>query len=178
MKELLAEAPLEFTAAAAQKNVVLEVPMQDGTIVRFRIEESPMLAPAIAAQFPTWKTFSGQGVEDSTMTARFDINANGFHGYVMTANGTFLIDPYSLTDRKNYIVYYKGNLTEGNAGFSCNVKENKEKGIEFFSSFAPGAFSNGSRLRNFRLAVTATKEYTNFFGGTPANALAAIQTTV
>jgi hypothetical protein len=179
LKELLAEAPLEFTAAAAQKNVVLEVPMPDGTIVRFRIEESPMLAPAVAAQFPTWKTFSGQGVEDSTMTARFDINANGFHGYVMTANGTFLIDPYSLTDKKNYVVYYKGDINEGNReNFSCKVREPQNINTEFFSLLPPAVFSNGTTLRNFRLAVSATKFYTNFFGGNQTTAFAAIQTTV
>ncbi|MGI8787799.1 MAG: hypothetical protein ACR2HG_08575 [Pyrinomonadaceae bacterium] len=52
LKNLTADAPLEFTEAARQTEVVLEIPTPDGSIARFRIEESPMLAAAIAAQFP------------------------------------------------------------------------------------------------------------------------------
>ena len=178
LNNLLADAPLEFTEAARDRQVILEIPDPQGKIQRFRIEESPMLAPEIAAQFPDWKTFSGQGVDDPTAVARFDTNVNGFHGYVLGAEGTFLIDPYSSNDRKNYIVYYKGDLTENREPFACSLKGNKSGVSEFPDFSAPTAFSNGSQLRNYRLAVSANRQYTNFFGGNVNNALAGIQTTV
>jgi hypothetical protein len=177
-KNLAAQAPLEFTEAARQNEVILEIPTPEGTIVRFRLEESPMLAPNIAAQFPTWKTYSGQGIDDPTATARFDYNINGFHGYVMGATGTFLIDPYSLSDQKNYIVYYKGNVSESSEPFTCNVGGNKTENAKLSSPIAPEAFSNGTQLRTYRLAVAATKEYTNFFGGNVNTAFGMVQTTV
>ncbi len=177
-KNLAAEAPLEFTEAARQTEVILEIPTPDGKIARFRLEESPMLAPEIAAQFPTWKTYSGQGIDDPTATARFDYNINGFHGYVMGATGTYLIDPYSLTDQKNYIVYYKGNLSENSEPFTCNVGGNKTENAKLSPSTAPEVFSNGTQLRTYRLAIAATKEYTNFFGGNVNTAFGAVQTTV
>ena len=86
LREILAQAPLESAEKVFEENAMLEIPMPDGNIIRFRLEESPVLAPEVAAQFPKWKTYSGQGMEDPTMTARFDFNANGFHAYVMTAN--------------------------------------------------------------------------------------------
>ncbi len=177
LKNVTAQAPLEFTDAARQREVILEVPTPDGGTARFRLEESPVFASQIAAQFPTWKTFSGQGIDDPTATARFDLNANGFHGYVVGMRGTFLIDPYSLTDHKNYIVYYKGDLNQNREPFSCNLHgtQSDDAGLSFLS--APTVFSNGTQLRTFKLAVSASRQYTNFFGS-QANALAAIQTTV
>ncbi len=177
LKNVLAQSPLEFSDAARQKEVILEIPTPDGGTARFRLEESPVFASQVAAQFPTWKTFSGQGIDDPTATARFDLNANGFHGYVVGMRGTFLIDPYSLTDRNNYIVYYKGDLNQNREPFSCNIGGRETNRADLSAMTAPAVFSNGTQLRTFKLAVSASRQYTNFFGS-QANALAAIQTTV
>ncbi len=178
LDEQIARMPLEFTEDARNRQTILDVPMPDGTMSRFRIEDSPMLAPHIAAQFPTWKQFSGQGIDDPTAIARFDVNDLGFHGYILGAKGTVLIDPYSLTDQKNYIVYFKGDIGESNKSeFECKVKEDiKWRGAD--SAAAPQAFTIGTQLRTYRIAVAATKEYTNFFGGNTATAFANIQITV
>lgn len=139
-----------------------------------------MLAPDIAAQYPTWKTFQGRGVEDSSAIARFDTNANGFHAYVVGAGGTYLINPYSQSDRKNYVVYYKSDLSGGDrAAFVCNFKD--KTSIDEFTDAAdapPVDFTNGAELKTYRLAVSASKQYTNFYGGDQTAAFAAVQTTV
>ncbi|HYE16109.1 MAG TPA: hypothetical protein VD968_16850, partial [Pyrinomonadaceae bacterium] len=52
LSEVLSAAPLEFTAAARQSQAVLSVPMPDGSFSRFRVEESPIMEPALAAKHP------------------------------------------------------------------------------------------------------------------------------
>ena len=47
LKNLLANAPLEFSQAARDREVILEIPDPQGKLVRFRMEESPMLAPVV-----------------------------------------------------------------------------------------------------------------------------------
>ena len=89
LKDILDSAPLEFTNSARQTEVILEIPTPEGKFARFRIVESPVLSREVAAKFPTWKTFSGQGIDDKTATARFDTNDNGFHGYVSSPNELF-----------------------------------------------------------------------------------------
>ena len=49
---LLAQAPLEGTPAAATGAVTLALPLPDGSFGRFRLVESPIMAPALAARFP------------------------------------------------------------------------------------------------------------------------------
>src|SRR5579862_4560254 len=48
-------------AAAA---VELSIPMPDGSFPRFRIEESAVLAPELAARYPALRTYRGQGIDD------------------------------------------------------------------------------------------------------------------
>jgi len=174
----LAEVPMEFTEAARNKETILEVPTPDGKIERFRIQETALLAPEVAAQYPTWKYFVGQGIDDPTATASFDTNDLGFHAYVSGANGTYLIDPYSQKDKENYIVYYKGDIGGSRDGFSCQVKGFSDESFRLLAPSAPQAFSSGTTLRTLKSAWSLTKEYTNFFGGDRTTAFAALGTTV
>ena len=168
MSGILDQAPLEFSAESARvKPVVLEIPSPDGTMARFRIEDSPILSPEVAGQFPGWKTFQGYGIDDPTATARFDFTPSGFHAYVLSSNGTYVIDPYQENDRGNYITYYKNDLNRNNS-FHCALDEKISQGAVSENPDAP-SFSNGAQIRTYRLAVASTFEYTTFFGGaTPA----------
>ena len=117
-----AEMPAEFTPAALLKSVVIEMPMPDGSLGRFRIEESEVLAPHLVADFPTWKTFHGYGIDDPSATARFDWTTAGFHGYVLSERGNVYIDPLQENDKENYLVYFKHEYGPSSSSeFRCGV---------------------------------------------------------
>ena len=71
LTSLLSQAPLEFTREAADKAVILTLPMPNGELANFRIEESPIMEQALADQHPEIKTYSGQGIDDPTAAAAF-----------------------------------------------------------------------------------------------------------
>jgi len=73
----------------------LTLPLPDGSFGRFKIVESPMLEPALAAKYPEIKTYSGRGVDDPTITTRFDLTYNGFQAIILSSQGTILIAPYA-----------------------------------------------------------------------------------
>jgi hypothetical protein len=175
LKQILDQAPMEFTPTARLKEVVLEIPSPDGSLQRFRIEESQVLTPEIAAQFPDWKYYQGYGIDDPTATARFDVTVLGFRAQILSTKGTYLIDPFQLEDRGNYIVYFKNNVRK-TGEFHClledQMSDNQPK-IDFSS--AP-AFSHGAQIRVYRTTMTATGEYTVLFGG-QTQAFAQVTTT-
>jgi len=162
LTELLTKTPMEFSETAKTTEATIILPMPDGKPVRFRIEESPILSPEIAAQFPEWKTYQGYGIDDPTATVRFDVTTSGFHGQILSSAGTSLIDPYHENDRENYVVYFKRDVESKHSAFHCLLDEQLSRPESL--AYAPD-FSNGVRIRTYRLAVATTGEYTAYFEG-------------
>lgn len=95
------------TASAATSDVVISLPMPDRTLARFRVAESSMLAPALAAAYPEIRTYLGQGVDDRTATVRFGWTEKGFHALMLGVSGDVYIDPYSPTSTEYYLTMKK-----------------------------------------------------------------------
>jgi len=181
---LLAQAPLENSAAAKNTETVLSLPLPDGGMQRFRIEAYIMMAPDLAAAFPEIKTYLGRGLDDPTATVRLDRTPAGFHGLILSASETVYIDPYSSADIIHYISYYKRDYRNY---WQKTFSEEMLAEIVGPDAAIPGADSpriptalnsTGPNLRTYRLAVAATGEYTAFHGGSKAGAQNAIVTTI
>ena len=117
LDRLLAGAPLENAPAAAGGVVVIRLPLPDGRFSRFRVEESPMLAPELAAAFPTFKTYRGMGLDDPTASTRFGWTDAGFHAAILAAGGSVYIDPYSQGDITTYVSYRESDLRNDRKDF-------------------------------------------------------------
>jgi hypothetical protein len=153
---------------------VISLPMPDGSLARFAIYESPVLAAELAAKFPQIRTFVGQGLDDPAASVRFDWTPHGFHAQVLTPRGAVYVDPFWRGDARAYASYWKRDLPRRD-GFSCVVRHHDFTGPG--QGVAAQASSSGL-LRTYRLACAATGEYTQFHGGTVAAGLAAIVTAV
>jgi hypothetical protein len=175
LRQLLGNAPLEFTQEAKNRNVALALPTPDGKFLMFRIEESPIMEPQLAGEFPDIKTYRGQGMDDPTATTRLDLTPAGLHGMILSERGTVYIDPYAKGDRTNYIVYFQADYLNDAKQFSCYFSE--DTSAHASQPVIPNVL-NGTILRTYRLALAATGEYTAFTGGTVATALATITTTM
>ncbi len=180
LDNLLSRAPLEFSRAAELATVILPLPLPDGTIGHFRIEDSPIMESELAAKYPEIKTYLGHGIDDPTATVRFDRTPAGFHAMILSSTGTVYIDPYSKGDIAHYMSYYKHDfrkeldeafkpdvvLSDLNAQPTSPTRDNAS---------IPAV---GEQLRTYRLAVSTTGEYTTFAGGTTVLGLAAVTTTI
>lgn len=182
---LLRQAPLEHTAAARNTRVVMALPMPDGTFARFRVEESPVLAPALAARFPEIKTYRGRGLDDPTATARFDVTPAGFHAVVLSGGGTVVIEPDARRGAGAYVSYDRRDVPEDAASFHCLSSDTDEASAQMRSiQLARSSRANlnivtGTQLRTYRLALAATAEFTQTYGGgTVGGALSAMTTLI
>ena len=63
LREFLKHAPREGTPDAGRNRLMLDIPWPDGGFKRFSIEESPIMEPELAEQFPELRTYAGSGVE-------------------------------------------------------------------------------------------------------------------
>jgi hypothetical protein len=176
-------APREGTSGANLVESFISLPLPDGGTGRFRLEESPIMAPELRAKFPEIRTFRAFGVDDFTAYARLDLTPQGFHGMILSAGETVYIDPYARGTSRYYISYFKSDHRRSTApDWSCSFSEaNGLPGEELVPGLSGArspepAIANGSELRTYRLAVAATVEYTAFHGGTVAAGMAAIAT--
>jgi hypothetical protein len=178
IKSFLWSLPSEKNVHNRKSTPILELPMPDGRVAKFNVWESSIQEPALEAKFPDIKTFLGQGIDDPYATIRFDYTPRGFHAQVLTLNGTYYIDPFSMNFDGAYISYYRTDLIK-NVPFECTVEEAINKPA---LQSRPQANCLGTEMRTFRLAVACTGEYAQAPGiaaGTNAAILhAAIVTSV
>ncbi len=172
---LLATAPTERSDLAKHK-LKIKLPMPDGSMQLFSVVESPILEDKLATAFPEIKTYSAQGIDDPTAVARLDFSLKGFHAYIIGIKGTVYIDPDTPDQAtQKYISYYKRNRYD-TAKFQCEHSSDNIHESPNYAISRSGSMSG--ELRTYRLAISATGEYTSFHGGTKADAMSAIAVTV
>ena len=182
LSDILDRAPRERTAAAETAEIILTLPMRDGTYARFRVLESPVFAPKIAAAHPGISSFTGRGVDDPTLTVRLVQSPAGFYAFIRTVDGSMVyIEPEEIGDPRRVILYDRWDTTEP-PEFECPVTADKAIGVQQSGEqfvdvlVAP----SGATLSTYNLAVTATGEYTTFFdpGGGTTNTMTQIAASV
>ncbi len=179
LERILTSAPEEFTNQ--DKNTVLELPMPGGGYARFSIVHSLIVEPGLLAKYPeVGRTYSAQGLDDPTATARLDFLPNGFHAMILSPNGTVMIDPYAFGDTENYVSFYKRDLARMDNWHCENPKTGFESIFEISEAKIPDASESnvisGETLRTYRLAAAGNFEYCNAATGgtnTVATCLAA-----
>jgi hypothetical protein len=169
-------APMEFSRPSSQ-NPIIELPMPDGTLARFRFEESPVMEPAFAAQYPDWKTYRAQGIDDPSATSRFDWLPSGFHAIILAPSGTVMIDPYADGNTANHISYWRRDAAPTTHPFVCGFKESESTELPKRAGVAP-AVSSGATLRTYRLALACTNEFAVAIGGNTVAGTIAAEVTI
>ena len=174
LDQFLARAPMEDTTARPEDQVIIAMPMPDGRFSRFRIEESPMLAPELQSAFPDFRTYRASGVDDVTASGRIGWTAIGFHAIIIAAGGSVYIDPSANGDIDNYVSLNKADLARA-SDFVCLVTDGAAARADS-PSVLP--LSNGATRRTYRLALAANGQYTTAAGGTKALALSRMTATM
>ncbi len=113
---LLRTAPREGTQPVRDSTAVITLPRPDGGFERFAFVESPVMQPALQAQFPTLRSYLGQGIDDSRATVRFDTSLLGFRAQVLQPGGNesagisaWYVDPVGDGRTRDYVSYSRGS---------------------------------------------------------------------
>lgn len=174
LRTVLANAPQRFSDAK-RNGITLSIPNENGILESFRVYENSVLDPSLAARYPEIKSYIGIGIDNPTATTYFSLSPLGFKGMTLSADkAAVFIEPISQ-DLTTYTVYRKSDKTGALTPFECSVIDDVAPQVDP-STLRPNA--DDSTLRTFRLAMSCTGEYTAYFGGTKALALAAINNSI
>ena len=175
MQQLLKNAPARGENTR-QSSVILSFPNSEGEFEQFRIIEASVMAPELQLRYPNIRSYAGQGIEDPSARIRFSVSPQGLHSMRLSANKSASFIVPLTTDNQIYTAYSRADRTGDFSDFECTVTESANNIISGTNYTLRNA--NDAILRKYRLAVSATGEYTQFHGGTKAQALAAIVTTM
>lgn len=162
---------------ALAHSTIISLPNADGQIEQFEIIESSNFEPALQAQFPEIRAFSGKGITDRYATLKLSVSPQGIQTMVFrTEKETEFIEPYSA-DHTVYTVFKKHAKA---LPWKCSTPE-QQLATNIGSRVADVARSTGD-LKTMRLAQSVTAEYSNYFGATSASqvslVLAAVNATL
>lgn len=163
------------TAQIHKSSKTLSFPDENGDLVPFVVQEAPVLSPELSKKYPQIKSYVGRSLKNKKDRLRFSVSQNGIQSMIVygeSKNATYM-QKVSGSDNE-YVVYNRKDAYMMNTNFICSTTAliEKEKG--------PSALKlvDGQVLRKFRVAISATGEYTEFHGGTVPDALAAINATI
>lgn len=157
-------------------DVFLVIPNPDGSEDLFEVLANTTMHPDYQAKFEDIRTFDVIKVGDKSIHGKIDFTTAGFHVMVFhPQNGTYFIDPIYQGDTVNHMVYYRSEFfTDKN--MQCEfVNDPKYKDAP--PSTTDKSFGN-CELKTYRIAISATGEYTEYHGGTVAGAASAQVTTM
>ncbi|MBO9202114.1 MULTISPECIES: reprolysin-like metallopeptidase [Niastella] len=172
-----------FKAAGnvSTRSSIISLPNADGQIEQYEIVEASNFEPALQAQFPDIRAFSGKGITDINASLKLSISPQGIQAMVFrTERESEFIEPYSA-DHTVYTVFKK---TARVLPWRCSTPEQKmatEISNQLTQSTNVVARSTGD-MKTMRLAQSVTAEYSNYFGATSASqvslVLAAVNATL
>ena len=176
LKQTLQQAPGAGTARTSA--TVLLLPLPDGTSARFRVAEVLVMAPELAARYPSIKTYEAQGVDDLGASARLDLTPAGFHAMIRMRGKTVFIDPAASGDTTHHLVFEHSAMQNLSAWACLNTE------VERAATLQPSTaqrLPNDNQLRTYRLALACTGEYAAAVAGatpTKSDVLARMVTSI
>ncbi|WP_158441687.1 T9SS type A sorting domain-containing protein [Nonlabens dokdonensis] len=162
LKNKLSNAP-QRGASNLPSGVLIDYPTSNG-IQTFRIKEASVMAPELQARYSETRSYVGESVNDSSNQIRFSITSQGFHGMMFSPQlGTQFVDSYTQ-DNNAVVVYKKSDLIDYGDRWECHVDEEFNTSQRNALSQTPYQINNANDgvLRDFRLAISTTVEYSSF----------------
>lgn len=175
------------TAQTTGKNsqpVIIDLPTLNGKIEKFEVYSLPVVEKALSDRY-NLGSYVGAKVGDPTTYVRFSVSPYDLQSMMFKDGQYEFIEPLNK-EKTVYGVFPKSEKQAGDKAFSCSTSESVlsqnqldklTEGSNFSNSATDFSKASDKKYRTYRLAISVTGEYTQYFGGV-AQAFAAINATI
>ncbi|WP_405410954.1 reprolysin-like metallopeptidase [Maribacter sp. Asnod1-A12] len=161
----------DFVAALAGNNdsKIIYFPTEEGDMIPFLVEDAHLFSEELAAKYPTIQSYKGIALNDPTRQIRFSLSSKGIQSTMSTSgeDGALFMQKSS---EDTYVLYRRTEQDERDIDFLCKTIPE----VQDYTQNHTAKLVDDQTLRKFRVAISASGEYTEFHGGTVLDALAAI----
>lgn len=172
LKSALQAAPVSKTGLAIRSAVIIDIPGLDGKFERYSVYETSNMAPELAAQFPDIKSYRGTSVNASGKTISFGLSPKGVNIIIFSPGQRPTVVEPATKDSSVYLVSPAApEMLSKISNLECHTQENNSGNT---ARVYPNDNTNDKKFRTYRLAATTDGEFSEYYGGTKANSLVAI----
>ncbi|WP_163409898.1 zinc-dependent metalloprotease [Flavobacterium ajazii] len=168
-QKVLASGKISKSAASE-----ITIPNAEGVLERFMVWESSNFDPELQAKYPEIRAYEGAGLDDKTAKIHFSVAPIGVQTMVLRADKATEFIEQNQDDKSEYVLFTSKNK-DTSKSMICATKDDSSKNS---SGSTAKTASNTKTLKTLRLAISCTGEYTAFYGGTKAGALAGMNATM
>ncbi len=178
-------ATMQSLGKTAQKEIsdtrsattIIDLPLPNGSFQKFKIWESPLMEPELAAKFPEIKTYILKGIDDPFASGRMSVSPDEFGAFFTSQQ--FGQEVYIRKVLKNsasiYLSYWGKHDPSLQQPFNCLWEGSTATPDKAHKNILSGPNETGDVLRVFRLAMTIPGQLSEGYGWTTkAQALAAV----
>jgi len=167
---------LEPLRSGRASHAILFFPDAKGVLKPFRVEERSVMSPELQGRYPEIRSYVGVSQDASKTRIRFSLSPQGLQAMISVPSGRRTQFIEKIRGRtKEYLQFSRDEKQDVSSGWVCKTEVTAGKTA---AETLPAQLVEDGVLRRYRLAVAATGEYTQYHGGTVAEALAAINATV
>ena len=165
------------------QNTTIQLPMPDGQLKTFLIKEAPIMEKPLAEKYPMIKNFNGVCTKDKSILAKIGYNTFGFHAVIRKRSRQIYIDVVNRENPVHYVSYYPGQMERIErlaCGTDHTIDPNDPLAHTEAKNYNRAHFRNQGlvSMRQYRLAVSTTGEFSLSNGVTKPNVLSVINTAV
>ncbi|MBF4493614.1 T9SS type A sorting domain-containing protein [Flavobacterium sp. MR2016-29] len=154
--------------------VEITFPNAAGVLERFAVWESSNFEPELQAKYPEIRAYEGRGLDDKTAKIHFSVSPAGVQTMVLRPDKSTEFIETNPDNPAEYVLFAKNSTTSKR--LLCKTDDLfLDKNL---SGKTAKTASNTKVFKTMRLALSCTAEYTTFFGGTKAAALAGMNATM
>ncbi|MBT8183217.1 MAG: proprotein convertase P-domain-containing protein [Eudoraea sp.] len=166
----------ELSQISQQKGTqkIIYFPNEQGEMIAYVVVEKSVFSPGLAARYPGISSYRGYAQSNPKDKIYFSFSHNGIEAMMVGANKENAFMQKTSGGSETYVVYNRRDEIGQDSKFICSTKAEVEKK----RSVSQAKLADDQLLRKYRIAVSATGEYTQFHGGTVTDALAAINATL
>ena len=159
---------------STNKSSEITIPNADGVLERFMVWEASNFEPELQAKYPEIRAYEGTGLDDKTAKIHFSVAPIGVQTMVLRPDKPSEFIEQNPENKTEYVLFTSKN-NDTSKSLLCKTKEDKDIST---SGKTAKTTSNTKTFKTLRLALSCTAEYTAFFGGTKAGALAGMNATM
>ena len=145
--------------------VSISLPNLNGELETYLVWENSNFEPALQARFPEIRSYVGKGVTDKYATLNLSISPQGIQTIVFRADtGTEFIEAYDK-EVTTYVLFNSSKRVSGRLPFNCSTND-VALAHDISDKVGNTTLSDNAKYKTFRLALSCTAEYANYFGAT------------